>query len=470
MAFEGLDTAVSSGRVTARTESMEAYGAGNTDRNLPGAVAFPAGVDDVSRAVSWAAGGNVSIVPFSSGAPHSPPLTDSEWVALDLSGIDRVVRADRRNRVAIVEPGVTFGELEKALAPVGLRAMTTLAPRSNKSVLAAYIDREPTLVPRAQWDLSDPLLCIEAVMGTGKIFRTGCSAGPGTLEQQWAKGQAQKNPMGPSSFDYFRIVQGSRGSLGIVTWASVKCELRPRARDTMIYSSDDLAPLVGLVYGASRARYGEETLILDSEAAKIVLGLEEPGGWTLLISAAGFDYRPDDRVAYQAKGIREMARKLGLSPVRSSGVSADAALESASSPREGDWRDSNGAHRSVYFLTTLDRTGDFASVVKSFLSDHSLERSQAGVYIQPQLGGRVAHFEATLFLSKTEAADGDALSLDLARRMKEQGAYFSRPAGSWAHLAYEDKPGLLDTLRRTKKIFDPKGVLSIGALSIEEVA
>src|SRR5450756_1223159 len=89
-----------------------------------------------------------------------------------------IVRADRRNRVALVEAGVTFDELDVALSKVGLRAMTPRARRKGKSVVAAYLDRTPTLVPRAQWDLSYPLLCIEVVMGSGTVFRTGSSAGP----------------------------------------------------------------------------------------------------------------------------------------------------------------------------------------------------------------------------------------------------------------------------------------------------
>lgn len=226
MALEGLSEAVSSGSVVTQPEILGGYGAGDSVKGvMPDAVVFPESVEEVSRVALWARQAGMKLMPVSSEGPHRGAVVPSEgYVVADMSHMKTIVRADRRNRVALVEAGVTFDELDVALSKVGLRAMTPRARRKGKSVVAAYLDRTPTLVPRAQWDLSYPLLCIEVVMGSGTVFRTGCSAGPGTLEEQWATGQAQKNPMGPSAFDFFRLVQGSRGSMGIVTWASMKCD------------------------------------------------------------------------------------------------------------------------------------------------------------------------------------------------------------------------------------------------------
>jgi FAD/FMN-containing dehydrogenase len=463
MALEGLAEAVSSGSVETRTEILEGYGAGDSDSvRQPAAVAFPRTAEDVSSIVGWAAETATRLIPVSSQGPHRTAVVPSEgYVVVDLSSMNKVVRADRRNRVALVEPGVTFGELDAALARVGLRAMTPLARRKSKSVVAAYLDRVPTLVPRAQWDLSDPLLCIETVMGSGKIFRTGCSAGPGTLEEQWATGQAQKNPMGPSAFDFFRLVQGSRGSMGIVTWASMKCELLPRKHELIMAPAPGLEPLVESVYRIERAKWGEECLILDPVTLERLTGTLAVADWALLVGVAGFDYRPAQRVAHQSKGINSILRDEGVTPVRSlAGMGSSRLFDLVTGESDPYWKASAGGYSEIYFLTTLDRAGSFMKIIEAACGSQGWPRADLGVYLQPQLGGRVANFEVTLFFENNRATEAHSFERRLAEALAAGGAYFSRPSGAWADLAFRDKALLSDTMARTRRLFDPEGILN----------
>ncbi|MBU1944989.1 MAG: FAD-binding oxidoreductase [Actinobacteria bacterium] len=464
-----MSEAVSSGSVVTQKELMEDYGAGNGRKGaLPAAVVFCETADDVVGLTKWARENGRKILPVSSAPPHESAVVQKEgYVVCDLSRMKRIVRADRRNRVALAEVGVTFEELDGALERVGLRAMTPLAPRTGKSVVASYLDRTPTLVPRAQWDLSDPLLCTEVIMGSGKLFRTGCSSGPGTLEEQWATGQAQKNPMGPSAFDFFRIVQGSRGSMGIVTWASMKCELRPRVHELLMLPSDDLAPLIRIVYGIAHARWGEECLILDSNNLTRLTGVPGMPAFALLVGVAGFDYRPEQRVSYQKRGIEGIISSEGARVSRSiAGVGGRRMLQVITSPSDPYWKGSPAEHADVYFLTTMNRAPDFVSVIDETCKKEKFDRAQVGLYLQPQLGGRVTHFEATVFAPREEA---DRMTRALAEAAAAKGAYFSRPAGNWDDLAYRDKPLLVETFRRTKKIFDPDGVMNPDVLFCKEV-
>jgi len=180
--------------------------------------------------IRWARTHRVPLVPASSGPPHDRAtlgVPKGAWL-LDFSGMKRVVHLNRRNRVGLFEAGVSFEELIPPARKNGLRVMLPLMPRRGKSALAAYLDREPTIYPRYQWDISDPLLCLEAVYGTGDLFRTGSAAGPGSLEDQWLSGESQKSPMGPGQSDCAKLIQGAQGGIGLVTWCSAKCEIRPR--------------------------------------------------------------------------------------------------------------------------------------------------------------------------------------------------------------------------------------------------
>ncbi|MDX1779483.1 MAG: FAD-binding protein, partial [Thermodesulfobacteriota bacterium] len=70
--------------------------------------------DEVHDVVLWANQSKTPLVPVSSGQPHFRGDTipgSGEAVIVDLSGMKRIIMMDRRNRVAIVEPGVTFSQL-----------------------------------------------------------------------------------------------------------------------------------------------------------------------------------------------------------------------------------------------------------------------------------------------------------------------------------------------------------------------
>jgi hypothetical protein len=161
----------------------------------PRSVVQPRNADDVQKIVTWANQTNTPLVPVSSGEPHFRGDTVPsvpEAVIVDLHRMGKIIRIDRRNRMVVIEPGVTYAQLQPALAEQGLRLSTPLLPRQSKSVIASLLEREPTLVPKYNYTLPEPLRCLEVVWGNGEMLRTGEAGGyyP-TLEQQWKMGLAQ---------------------------------------------------------------------------------------------------------------------------------------------------------------------------------------------------------------------------------------------------------------------------------------
>ena len=114
-------------------------------------VVKPGNADEVQGIVKWANQTKTPLVPVSSGPPHfrgdSVPSAEGA-VVVDLSGMNRIIMMDRRNRVAIIEPGVTFSELQPELAKEGLRLSMPLLPRASKSVLGSLLEREPINEPQ----------------------------------------------------------------------------------------------------------------------------------------------------------------------------------------------------------------------------------------------------------------------------------------------------------------------------------
>jgi FAD/FMN-containing dehydrogenase len=123
-------------------EALEAY---SRDQSFvrpmnPWFVVRPKNIDEVKAIVKWANQTRTPLVPVSSGPPHFhgdtvPSVTEA--VIVDLSGMKKIIRIDRRNRMALIEPGVTYSQLQPELAKEGLRVSTPLLPRANKSVIAS---------------------------------------------------------------------------------------------------------------------------------------------------------------------------------------------------------------------------------------------------------------------------------------------------------------------------------------------
>lgn len=266
--IEALEKAVGKQRVVADREVCKTY---KDDTSfvlgqMPMCVVKPRNTKDVQRIVQLANDKGLVLVPCSSGGPHhrgdTVPAVENA-VIVDLSGMDTIARIDARNKVAMVEPGVSFGTLQDAAGQQGLRVVMPLMPRNTKSVVASLLEREPITIPKYHWDMSDPLCCVEVIFGSGNLFRTGAAAGPGTLEQQWASGQAQKSPMGPSQTDWAKIIQGSQGTMGIVTWASVKLELLPKIEKAFLVGVQTLDELIQFTYGIVRPKLPDLCMILN---------------------------------------------------------------------------------------------------------------------------------------------------------------------------------------------------------------
>lgn len=182
----------------------------------PAFVVKPRNADEVQKIVQWANRTNTPLVPVSSGPPHFHGDTVPEVpgaVIIDLSGMKKILNINRRNRMAVVEAGVTYSELQPALAREGLRLSIPLLPRSNKSVITSLLEREPRLNCRYQWSSLDPLRSLEIIWGDGnKLWTGGAGHNELDLEKQWKgkKGrerrQVRVRPISIVSFPPHRAV------------------------------------------------------------------------------------------------------------------------------------------------------------------------------------------------------------------------------------------------------------------------
>jgi hypothetical protein len=438
---------------------------------------------DIEKLVKLASKTNTPLVPVSSGAPHfrgdTVPSVGGA-VIVDLSGMKKIIRVDRYNRVVMFEPGVTFGELIPAVAKEGLRLNIPLMPRKSKSVIGSMLEREPVVMPKYHWDIADPLCDVDIIYGTGYLFRTGAAAGPGTLEEQWEVGGAQKEAAGPSSASWYRIIQASQGTMGIVTWASARCEIIPRVEEPFLIGSSDLDRIMETVHWLQRLRLVNECFVLNNTDMATIMARGNPADynriksslppWILFYNVAGYDYLPEERVKGQVLDIKELCQRVGVEPTQSlGGVSAFGLLKAVQSP-PGDfyWKTPAGwLCYEIFFISDFQKVGELIETMYRVVDEVGYATPDMGVYIQPIVQGVNYHVEFDLFYNPTNPVDMEKvkqLSINAVRKLMDKGAFFSRPYGESTDMIMNRDAATLNTLRKVKSIVDPAGIMNPGKL------
>jgi FAD/FMN-containing dehydrogenase len=442
----------------------------------------PRNVDEVQKVVLWANQTQTPLVPVSSGGPHfrgDTVPTAPESVLVDLRGMKRILKIDRRNRLALIEPGVTYGQLQLELQKEGLRIGMPLLPRSNKSVVASLLEREPVMSSKYQWNLLEPLRSLEIVWGNGDKFYSGSGTFRGEKDEDWQEGKVPLQGPGPGQLDFYKFVSAAQGSMGIVTWVSVKCEVYPEFRKLFFIPAEKLDDVIDFLYKLLKFRFGDELFLMNNACLAYILANKPDEveslkdtlpSWTVIVGITGGHILPRERVEAQENDIRDIAQQFGLKMVPAiQGCRGGELLERILKPStEPYWKlRYKGGSQEVFFLTTLDKTPGYVTTMYSAANEHQYPASDIGVYIQPVHQGVGCHCEFILPFNRENRAEMlrvQELFRDASLRLFRQKAYFSRPYGIWADMVYNADARNMIVTQKIKEIFDPNNVMNPGKL------
>ena len=482
---EKLSKIVGARNISFDQATLEAYSRDMSFVNpvRPMCVVKPTKAEDVEKIVKLANETRTPLVPVSSGSPHFRGDTvpgAGGAVVVDLSRMNKVIFVDRPRRVCMVEPGVTFGELIPQVKKEGLRLNMPLLPRKTKSVVGSILEREPVLMPKYQWDISDPLACTEVFFGTGDEFRTGQASGPGTVKEQWKVGGLQKAPYGPGTASWHRLIQGAQGTMGIVTWASVRCEILPSLEEAFVVGSASLGTLLDLTSWLIRLRMVNECFILNDTNLAAIFAEKWPDdyeklkaplpAWTLFYTVAGYEYLPEERVESHIKDITDITQRLGVEAAKAAGIiSANEILKKVQQPSpEPYWKlCSRGACHDLFFLTIHDKLESQVVAMQSMAEKAGYAVPDMGIYIQPVVQGTGYHCEFNLFFDSASPKERDrvqGLSNQATKNLMAAGAFFSRPYGENARMVLNRDAATVAVLGKLKNIVDPNNIMNPGKI------
>ena len=198
----GLGTILPEDRVVVGGEDLERHGGGVFTYHTPvqpDAVVYPQSRDEVVEILRFANEHRVPIVPFGQGSSleaHTLPVHGG--ISLDLGRMDRILEIRPDDFIARVQPGLTHGALNAALAGHGL--LFPVDPGWDAS-LGGMAGTNASGTNAVKYGvMRDQVLGLEVVLGDARVIRTG--------------GMAMKSSAG---YDLTGLLVGSEGTLGVLT-------------------------------------------------------------------------------------------------------------------------------------------------------------------------------------------------------------------------------------------------------------
>ncbi|HVH10970.1 MAG TPA: FAD-linked oxidase C-terminal domain-containing protein [Gemmatimonadales bacterium] len=222
---EALGAIVGLGHVRVALAERVAYARDGlpTLRRVPGVVVLPGQRDEVIAVVRLLAALGVPFVPRGAGTGLSGgALADADAVLIVLTRLNRVVKIDSRNRLAVVEPGVVNARLSVAAAPYGLQY--TPDPSSQSACTIGGNVAENAGGPHClkYGVTATHVLALEVVLADGQVVELGSPGG---------------EPWGP---DLVGLFVGSEGNFGVATRITVRLLPMVRAVRTLLADFDSL--------------------------------------------------------------------------------------------------------------------------------------------------------------------------------------------------------------------------------------
>ncbi len=207
-------------------------------RQMPAIAVFPGSADEVRRVMALAAEFAVPVWPVSTGKNWGYGERGACYpggITMVLSRMDRILQVDETLGYAVIEPGVTYGQLNAHLKATGSRLWTDCTGSTpDASVIGNALDKGRGLTPYA--DHFGCLSGMDVVLADGSLLETGGGPQGGSHVRH-----VYKWGVGPYLDGLF-----AQSNLGIVVKSGVWLMPAPECFD-----------FAGFEYTAEQSRFGE---------------------------------------------------------------------------------------------------------------------------------------------------------------------------------------------------------------------
>jgi glycolate oxidase len=232
----------------------------------PEVVVRPATAEQVSRVLRLANDARIPVTARGSGTGLSGACVPSRGgILLCFERMNRILEIDTENHVAVVEPGVTLAELDRATRERGL--IYPIFPGESSASLGGNIATNAGGMRAVKYGVTrHQVLGLEAVLADGRIIQTG--------------GKLVKVSTG---YDLTQLIVGSEGTLAVVTRIILKLLPRLQHRSTLLVAFESVAEvtravpkLVATGVGPLMVEYIDKlTMVSITSSQGIELGIDK---------------------------------------------------------------------------------------------------------------------------------------------------------------------------------------------------
>jgi glycolate oxidase len=448
-----LKKIVGSDNLYTSAEEMVVYSYDATQReSLPWAVARPASTREVAAILGLANRELFPVVPRGAGSGMSGGSVPVRGgLVLSLERMNRILEINEDDLLAVVEPGVVTGDLQREVESRGLFYPPDPASHEFSTMGGNVAECAGGLRAVKYGVTRDYVLGLEVVLPTGEIINTGAR----TIKSV-------------AGYDMTRLIVGSEGTLGIATRITVRLLPRPESVRTLVAFFKDVRTAASVVSAILASRIVPRALeFADGAALRAVekhLKEDLSGGAEamLLVEVDG----SVQSTSAEAERIAEIMTRAGAERVGR----ADSAKE-----RELLWR----ARRAISpalnaikpnkvnedIVVPRSRIPDILREIDTIANKYDLLIVNFGHAGDGNIHTNILVDEPDLHRAEAAAKDIFAATLRLGGSITgEHGIGLSKAA----YLPMELGPETLAAMKRIKKALDPNNILNPGKIFLED--
>lgn len=218
-------------------------------------VVMPKTAEEVQSIINLANKEKIPVTPLGGGFTLSALVVPNKGgIVMDMKRMDKILEVNETNRYALIEAGVSQAELRTYLEKnhPKFQHSTPEAPPTVTVTANALIQGHGHISPRYGVN-SDMISGMEVVLPTGEICRIGSSS----VSPYWFT-------RGPLP-DLSGLFVGWYGTTGIVTKLSIKIYPKPKYREVMAFSGDDVDLITDVIADVTYLDLLEDFFLINQE-------------------------------------------------------------------------------------------------------------------------------------------------------------------------------------------------------------
>jgi len=469
--IQQLSAIVGTEHVLTDPGELACYGGENISfipQRLPVCAVKPGSVEEIQAILKVASLNRLPVIPCSSACcGHGASIPSVPGITLDLQRLNTIHLIDDIYRNAVIEPGVSFAQLQQAAKDKGFRALCPLELPSVASVVSTYVE----MTPLFSWPRygTESVLTMEVMMPGGELLKTGMAAIP-VIDKPYF-------PFGTTPSYFNKVWFGSQGTLGIVTKAVVKLKTDYETKKVLFIPADSCEHILPALKEIKRLDSPVEFFIADAVYLAGMLADSSEGFCALRDSlpaaTAVMVLRGEqERISYQQEDLRDLAKKMGFSLTEELAADAAAAqkvLDEIEAPQGYErFKRLRGSYAVIPFICMARQVPLFNRVVGQIAQQFKCDPGTMGSLILPVEPARL-HFQYSFYSDPSNGQQQAMLRQlyqVLGSTLIKMGAFFSRPYGEWAGKVYEKADAYKSMLKKIKKEIDPENIMNPGKLNL----